>query len=165
VQPHGTAQTVRILPRYPSAPWEWGSLTPDFELPAAVATREGIQWTDKPVYNRVFVVGQGAGGVKGRVTRAGSDGSLVAPMVVDPLITTAAAARQRGLPILADVGRQADITLRMGVLAETGLILPGKFVRYVDGSTTRLGLSRRIGVEVAGEQIWQTIGVQSYVSV
>lgn len=145
LQPHRTAQTLRILPRYPAAPWAWGSITPDFELPADVATREGIDWADKPAYNRVFVSGQQAG-VLGQVTRAGTAGDVLAPMATDALITHADAARQRGISILADTGRRADVALSLPVLPATGVIEPGKLVRYTDGGTQRLGLVRATSV-------------------
>lgn len=154
LQPHKTANTLRVLPRYPAAPWEWGSVTPDFELPADVTTRESIQWVDKPAYNRVYVSGQQAG-VLGRVTRAGTAGDLLAPMVVDPLITHADAARQRGISVLADTGRIATVGLSLPILAETGIIEPGKFVRYVDGATQRMGLVRSTSVSI-GESAVET---------
>lgn len=162
LQPHATANTWRVLARYPTAPWDWGSVSPDFELPSAVTTQEGIEWVDKPVYNRVFVSGQSVG-VLGQVTRAGTAGDLVAPMVTDALITAAAAARQRGTVVLADTGRQARVSLRLPVLPATGVIEPGKFVRYVDGATTRLGIVRSVNVDVGLPEVWQTLGVETHV--
>lgn len=161
IQPHPTADTLRVLPRYPAAPWDWGSVTPDFELPASVAQQEGISWVEKARYNRVFVSGAGQG-VLCQVTRAGTAGDVVAPMVTDPLITQAAAGRQLGLNVLADTGRIATVTLGLPVLAETGVISPGKFVRYVDGATTRLGLVRSTAVDVAFPEVWQTLAVQTH---
>lgn len=166
IQPHRTGKSLDFLLRYPAKPWEWDDVTPDYELPADVVQKEGIVWSDKAAYNRVFVRG-----VKvpylGQVTRAGTAGDIDAPMVTDPLITTTVAGRQRGLPALADVGRQAAVSLRLPVLAETGIIPPGKFVRYVDGGVTRIGLVRSTSaaIERADEKltIWQTIGVETHV--
>jgi hypothetical protein len=157
VQAHRSLDELQVLPIYPFAPWEWTTLVdPDFELPSAPVTRESIEWVDKPQYNRVFVQGM-AGGIVGRVTRAGTAGDLVAQTIVDALTTHADAARQRALPVLSDVGRIANIGLRLPVLDATGIIVPGKFVRYVDGGTTRVGLVRSVNVEVAMPQVWQTI--------
>ena len=163
LQPHRTDQTLRILPKYPAAPWNWASITPDFELPVDVAVRESLQWTDKPNYNRVFVSGQQSG-VLGQVTRQGTAGDVVAPMVTDPLITHADAARQRGISILADTGRVVTMGLSLPVLAETGVIEPGKFVKYVDGGIERLGIVRGTNVSVAGGagNIKQQITVESF---
>lgn len=163
IQPHPTQKQLNVLARYPTAPWNWGSLTPDFELPSDVTTREGIEWLERPRYNRIFVTGEGQG-VLGQVTRAGTAGDILAPLVTDALITHADAARQRGLSVLADTGRQAHLSLRLPVLAETGVIQPGKFVRYVDGSTIRIGIVRSTAIEVGMPEIWQTIGVETHVA-
>ncbi|MCZ8104524.1 MAG: hypothetical protein O9972_42345, partial [Burkholderiales bacterium] len=159
--PHPSEQTIRVRHRYPVAPWEWSTVTPDFVLPVDAVARESLRWLEKPAYNRVFVSGQDVG-VLGQVTRAGTAGDVLAPMVVDPLITEAAAARQRGIAVLADTGHQLEVSLRLPVLAETGIIEPGAFVEYQDGSVTRLGLVRATQVEAGMPEVWQTLGVQAY---
>lgn len=161
IQPHPTLQQLYVLPRYPAMPHQWGDLTPDFDIPAAVMSREGIERVDLPMYDRVFVSGTSAG-VLGQVTRAGTSGELIAPMVTDALITHADAARQRGLAELSKVGRQQNVTLRMPVLEETGIIPPGKLVLYRDGGVERLGFTRSVQVEVGLPDIWQSIGVETY---
>lgn len=159
--PHPSAQSIRVRHRYPVAPWEWSTVTPDFVLPVDSVARESLRWLEKPAYNRVFVSGQDVG-VLGQVTRAGTAGEVLAPMVVDPLITEAAAARQRGVAVLADTGHQLEVSLRLPVLAETGIIEPGAFVEYQDGSVTRLGIVRATQVEAGMPEVWQTLGVQAY---
>lgn len=161
LQPHPTEQTMRALLRYPVKPWEWGTVIPDYELPSAVTTQEAIQYVSKPRYNRVYVRGQQQG-VNGRVTRSGTAGDLAAPMVTDPLITTAVAARQRGTAILGDTGEQAMVTLRLPVLEETGVIHPGKFVRYTDGSNVKIGLVRGTSVDASLPEVWQSIQVETH---
>lgn len=163
IQPHPSLKTLNVLPKYPTAPWNWGSLVPDFELPADVTTRESIEWLERPRYNRVFVSGQGQG-VLGQVTRGGTAGDIVAPMIADALITHADAARQRGLAVLGDTGRQAHLSLRLPVLEETGVIQPGKFVRHVDGGVTRIGIVRSTSVDASNPEVWQTIGVETHVA-
>jgi hypothetical protein len=159
--PHPSDQGFRVRHRYPVAPWDWATVTPDFVLPVDAVARESLRWLEKPAYNRVFVSGQDVG-VLGQVTRAGTAGDVLAPMVVDPLITEAAAARQRGLAVLADTGQQIEVSLRLPVLAETGIIEPGAFVEYQDGSVTRLGLVRSTQIEAGMPEVWQTLGVQGY---
>lgn len=161
VQPHNADQVLRILHRYPVAPWAWAGVTPDYELPSAPVTRESIEWVSKPLYNRVFVSGQGAG-VLGQITREGTAGDLVAPMVTDALATATAGVRQRGRAILSDVGDQARVALRCPVFEETGLMVPGKFVRYVDGAETRIGIVRSVQVAVARNEAWQTVEVETH---
>lgn len=162
VQPHNTDQVLRILPRYPAAPWDWAGLTPDFELPSSIVSVEAMEWLDKPTYNRVFVVGE-RNGLTVRVSRAGTAGDAVAPSVVDPLITAVAAGRQRGRAVLSDVGRQAALQISLPVLSELGVIPPGALVRYLDGTTTRLGLVRTSALS-AGVQMRQTLGIETHVA-
>lgn len=163
IQPHPSLNQLSVLRKYPVAPWDWATLVdPDYELPSAPVSREGIEWQDRPLYNRVFVSGVQSG-ILGQVTRAGTAGDLVAPMVTDALITHADAARQRGLPVLAETGRMAYVSLRLPVLDATGVIVPGKFVRYVDGATTRIGIVRSVNVDVGLPQVWQTIKLETHV--
>jgi hypothetical protein len=162
IQPHNTNQQFIVQPRYPVLPWDWASQSPDYELPAAVTTVEGVEWLDKPAYNRVYVAGSQSGGVMVRVTRSGTAGDLSAPMVVDPLITHETAGYQRGSMVLADTGSQAIVTLKLPVLPETGIIRPGKFVNYVE-SVERMGIVRSVKVDVTQPEVWQTLEVETHV--
>lgn len=162
LQPHRTARTLRVLPRYPAPPWDWPGLTPDYELPIGPVTVEGIQWQRLPDYNRVYVFGE-AEPVRGRVTRAGTDGAIEAPMVTNPLITAAEAVLQAGTAVLGNTGKQALVTLTLPVLAETGVILPGALVRYVDGSESRLGLVRSTSVSWQRPKLRQSIKVETHI--
>lgn len=159
--PHPTESILRVRHRYPVAPWDWHAVTPDLVLPVDAVSRESVRWLEKPAYNRVFVSGQTAG-VLGQITRTGTAGNRVAPMVVDALITEAVAARQRGTAILADTGQQFEVGLRLPVLPETGIVEPGTFVEYQDGSVARLGIVRSTRVEASFPDVWQTLGVECH---
>lgn len=160
--PDPVAQAMTVVSRYPTAPWDWASLTVDYSLPSAVTQREGISWVDFPSYNRVYVSGTTTGGVNGRITRDGSAGDILAPMVSDQLITHLDAATQRGRTILSKTGRIATVRLRLPVLPITGVIQPGKFVDYVDGPSTRRGLVRAVSVSAAMPEVWQTLTVETH---
>lgn len=159
--PHPSEPTMRVRHRYPVAPWDWHAVTPDLILPVDAVSRESLRWLEKPAYNRVFVSGQSAG-VLGQVTRTGTAGNRVAPMVVDALITEAVAARQRGTAILADTGQQFEVGLRLPVLPETGIVEPGTFVEYQDGRVARLGIVRSTRIEAGFPEVWQTLGVECH---
>ena len=163
VQPHATDATLRVLPRYPAAPWHWDTLTPDFVLPAAAVAVEGIQPLTKPDYNRIFVAGTNGAGVLGQVTRSGTAGDLVAQMVTHALITHSDAVAQRGLSVLSDTGAQANVSLRLQVLPETGVIQPGALVRYEDGAETHLGLVRSTSVDWQRPVLRQSITLETHV--
>lgn len=158
LQPHPSTKTLYALHTYPQAPWEWSTVTPDYVLPAAVAVQESIEWAELARYNRVFVSGTGLGGVLGQVTRTGTDGSLVAPMVTDVLITSAIAARRRGIKELSPTGRQAIITLSLPVFPSTGIIVPGKMVQY-EGI---MGINRAVSVSTGQPVTRQQIQIETY---
>lgn len=163
VQPHPTDDTLIILPRYPFLPRDWlTDVTPDFELPSAVTTKEGIEWTERVRYNRVFVSGQQQG-ILGQVTITGTAGDIVPPTIVDALITHIDAARQRGQSVLGNTGRVAMVTLRLPMLPETDWIQPGKFIRYTDPDFgTRVGIVRSSSLAVQFPSVWQTITVETH---
>jgi hypothetical protein len=164
LHPHASDKRIRVRHRFPVVPWKWADaahpVKPDFVLPVDAVSRESTRWLEKPAYNRVFISGQERG-VLGQVTRAGTAGDVLARMVVDSLITDGVAARQRGMAVLSDTGRQMEVNLRLPVLPETGIIEPGAFVQYRDGAVDRLGLVRSTQVEAGFPEVWQTIGVWS----
>ncbi|WP_304351536.1 hypothetical protein [Comamonas testosteroni] len=100
-------------------------------------------------------------GVFGPITRAGTAGDLIAPQVTHALITDSTVHRQRGLAELADTGRQALVSLSMQVLPETGVILPGQFVRY-RGNEVVQGIVRSTSVNWAAPKLRQTLEVETH---
>ncbi|MEG0051633.1 MAG: hypothetical protein RR715_00075 [Comamonas sp.] len=160
VQPHSTEPILRILPRYPAAPWAWNNIAPDFEIPADAAEIEGTEFVDKPNYNRVFLGGVGVG-VFGPFTRAGTAGIVIAPQVSHALITDATAHRQRGIAELSDTGRQELVTLTMQVLPETGVIVPGTFIRY-RGEKTVIGIVRGTSINWSSPKLRQSLEIETH---
>ncbi|MBU70986.1 MAG: hypothetical protein CMN81_02600 [Spongiibacter sp.] len=161
VQSHDTDQTLRILPRYPVAPWDWLSATPDIVLPEDVVEVEGIEWQEKPDYNAVWVHG-GEQGRADRIIIGSTGGTNPAPTIVDDLATDPAMTRQRGLALLGDTGKQAQISLRLPVLPETGMIRPGTLIEYQEQGNTRRGLVRSLSINHSWPELWQTIGVETH---
>ena len=160
VQPHNTAATLRVLPRYPLPPWDWDSVTSYVQIPDDAAEVEGTDYIDKPAYNRVFISGIGAG-VFGPFTRAGTAGNVIAPPVNHALITHPDVHRQRGIAELSDTGRQEIITLNMQVLPESGVIVPGQFVRY-QGESTVMGIVRSTSIDWSRPRLRQTLEVETH---
>ena len=162
VQPHNTDAVLRILHKYPTAPWEWGAVTPEFEIPSALAEVESTEFIDKPIYNRIYVGGQGAG-VFGPLTRAATPGDKIAPQATHPLITASAAWRQRGRAELSDVGKQERIRISLPVLQETGVITPGQFVRYRTGPQhTQTGIVRGTAIDWQRPRLRQTLEIEAH---
>ena len=164
IHPHTTDKVLRVLPLYPQAPWDWATLlTPDIELPAAVAAVVNVEEVMRPRYNRVFVGGVGKG-VFGPVDRTGTAGDKVAPQVLHPLITAAEAHIQCGRGVLSDTGLQEHFSVQTMVLPETGIILPGKVLRFVDEDGPHLGIVRNTAVKMPEfPMLSQTLVVETHV--
>lgn len=163
VQPHPTAPTLLILPRNKVAPWNLSEASPDVEIPAAVIRQESLSWENRAEYDSVYVSGSSAGGVLGHVKRIGTPGSKAAPMVTDNLITDSIAARQRGIYELSKYGRVIKYQLNLPILPETGIIMPGKIVRYIDAGIPSTGMVDSVQVNVSLPSATQTITVTKYV--
>lgn len=165
LQPHPTAKILRVLPRYPHAPWDWATLLPvDIELPIEATTVVGFEEEIRPDYNRVFVGGVQAPGIFGPVTRGGTAGDKVAQPIVHPLITAAEAHIQRGRAELSNTWVKEHVSVRALVLPETGIILPGKSLRFVDEDGPRLGLVRSTNLSMTNWPVLhQTLEVETHV--
>lgn len=160
LQADPAAQRIAVLPHYPALPWHWPSATPDIVLPEDIVEVERTLTADQPEYNAVYVVGQNAAGRCDRVLRAGSAADRVAPQVVDALATDPIMTRARGSTVLASGGAQSRISLRLPVLPETGLILPGRMIEYSAEGVTRRGMTRSLQGEWSHPELWQTVEIE-----
>ncbi|QWQ13520.1 hypothetical protein KN198_23675 (plasmid) [Ralstonia solanacearum] len=164
VNAHPRLRTLVAKSRYPVLPWNWAAEVPDRTLPIDVVKTLNLRWQEKPTFNAVYVCGERQG-VTGHVVRAGTAGDLVAPTVVDGLITHADAARERGRSILADVGRQAVVTLELPMLSSLGLLDPGLLLAVGEGGKDWRGLVRATSVAAEWNEsltVRQTIEVQRH---
>jgi transposase len=141
IAPHAQFKTLIAQPRYPELPWHWDARDPDRRLPLDIVKTLNLRWEEKPFYNGIYVSGERAG-ITGRVIRTGSAGDVLAPMIIDGLITHADAARERGRSVLANVGKQAMVTLELPMMSSLGLIDPGQLLAFGEGSTLWKGLVR-----------------------
>ena len=151
ILPHASQNILYVKPRYFAWPWAWPSVPNNqlIQIPSAVVETESIKWETKPNYNGVYVSGVNAGTLA-LVKKLGTAGDYLDTMVTDSLITSAAAARQRGGTILSQTGRMATISISLPVLPETGIIRPGRLIKYVDSGQTILGMSKSVSVSLQG---------------
>ncbi len=164
VNAHPRLRTLVAKSRYPMLPWNWATEVPDRTLPIDVVKTLNLRWQEKPTFNAVYVCGERQG-VTGHVVRAGTAGDLVAPTVVDALITHADVARERGRSILADVGRQAVVTLELPMLSSLGLLDPGLLLAVGEGGKDWRGLVRATSIAAewnASLTVRQTIEVERH---
>ncbi len=161
VQADRSARTLHLKHRYPVAPWDWPAAAPAYTIPEAIVVTEGVEWVEKPPYNAAYVSGENLG-ILGHVTRSGTAGDFAAPMVVHPLITHIEAARQRGMAILADTGKQAVYTLSMPIDpagSGLGLLDLCQLIEY--GPAAVRGLVRSVNVEARGARVRQTVTLET----
>ncbi|MFN3415892.1 MAG: hypothetical protein ACK4ZD_06200 [Caldimonas sp.] len=159
VQSHWSDPQLIVLPRYPLPPWEWHQAVPDVQLPLASVITDGFERVDSPGYTGVYVSGE-TQGVLAWVRRGGTAGDMLAPMVTDPLITHADAARQRGTAILSAAGPRARVSLTLPVLTGgslPGVLRVGQLVEVVEPGDTWRGLVRGVDVQAELPRVRQTV--------
>lgn len=162
VQADSYEKTFHVRPRYPVAPWDFASTAPDLQIPESVFVTDSLEWLNKTAYNAVYVSGDAAGGVLGRLKRTGTAGDVLATMITDSLCTHADAVTARGLPVLADTGRQARVTGTLQVLPESGIVPVGSFIQIGSGSSARRGLVRAVRLSAGLPKLRQTLEVECH---
>lgn len=136
VNAHPYENRLIVQPEYPEAPWNWGALQLDADLPVDLVKVIDHRFEETPAFNGVYVQGD-RNGILARVFRSGTAGDQLAPTVVDELITHVDAARSRGKAILGNTGKHSRITLEMPMVADVGLLPPGAVVQLRDTSYWR----------------------------
>jgi hypothetical protein len=165
VQSHMQDQVLLIQKKYAVPPWQWGTATPDLEIPYSMIDKLDTEWDERTFFNAAFV----SGGISAKVYREGSAADKTAPMVQDQLLTAVEAVRQRGIAILAASGKWSKHRMELPVFADPvvpGVILPGTLVRFVDGVLSWIGVVTAVSVTAnrarSGLKIRQTIDVERY---
>lgn len=162
VRSHRTDAQLRVAPRYPSLPWEWATAAVNVQMPGQIITTDSLTRQDNPDWEAVSVVGE-LGGVDGRIVRSGTAGAVLAPGVIDPLITHADAARQRGRAVLGPAGRGYTHTMTVPLLTggtNPGLILPGYLLQVNEPGLNWRGLVRGITVTESSPTVRQQLVVE-----
>ncbi|MDD5277202.1 MAG: hypothetical protein PHR16_14105 [Methylovulum sp.] len=139
---------ISLLKRYPVLPWDWATATPYAQIPEDIMLGLGSTYSVKPSYNAVYVSGESVG-VTAQVTRDGTAGELVAPMVVNPLVTDVYAARSLGERILADTGAQELFKFEMPVEPIVGVVPLNVLLEIDEAAVLRRGLSRSIQINAS----------------
>lgn len=162
VRSHRTDAQLRVAPRYPSLPWEWATATVNVQMPGQIMTTDSLSRKDSPDWEAVKVVGE-MDGVDGHIVRRGTAGALLAPGVIDPLITHADAASQRGRSVLGPAGRGYVHTLTVPLLTggtNPGLILPGYLLQVDEPGLSWRGLVRGITITESNPTVRQQLVVE-----
>ena len=139
---------LRVAPTYADSPWAWDAATPYAILPANILASGDGSWSGGTNANGVFVRSENDA-VAALVRITGTDGSAQLPMVVDRLLVTADAVRERGRSDIAGAGVIKQETRTIPLFpspADPGLILPGKLLEIQDTDETWRGLVRSVRI-------------------
>lgn len=162
VRSHRTDETLQFAPRYPALPWEWDAAPLDVQMPGQLMTSDGLQNRRNPDWEAVYVLGQ-IHGQKGHVVRTGTAGAVLAPQVIDSLITHPDAARQRGCAVLGAAGRGYTQNMTVPLLTGSsypGLILPGYLLQVDEPDESWRGLVRGITITESAPTVRQQLVVE-----
>lgn len=163
LQAHHNLDILRMLPRYPYAPWEWFQTSPDnldYVIPEAVCQTESIEWVENPNYNEMYLSGTKSG-IIAHAIREGTTGGDIAQMFTNPLITEEVAARQKATSVFAESGKKTMITLSLPILSGVGIIDVCKFVEFTQGNSVMRGISRSNSIVVSENKVRQTIKIEA----
>jgi len=154
VHTHQSSKTIIVKPRYPVSPHKWTdpATALDAILPIEMIQQSGSEYSRLPLYNRAISAGGAEGGVIVTLTRDGTAGDELAPLVVDSLITAQTAGYERGRNEIAKGGSWE--TMRIETLltdsgVAPGLMLPGNLVEVQDTTETYPVQINSTGVKAA----------------
>lgn len=157
-------KSIMLAKRYPILPWDWAAATPYALVPSDIIVGLGSSYSLKPIYNGVYVSGESLG-VTARVKRTSTAGELIAPMVVDPLITHIDAARMRGEAVLSDVGAQELFRFDMPVEQTLGILPLLKLIEIDEDGSFYRGITRAIRINAQwqdGVVVRQTLEIEKH---
>lgn len=155
-----TAQLVHIDPRYPVNPWVWPDTTPDTTIYNSLARSISSQLAPQPDYNHIYVSGQ-TQGVLVSAIRTGTAGDKSMPMIIDSLITTVGAGRERARNVLAATGNQARVTVDLPMNSITGLLEPGKLVE-IENVPSWFGLVTGVNINASQGIVNQQVEIERH---
>lgn len=171
LQSHRTLPTLVAAHPYPTlpggltgGPWNWGgSFAADVELAADAVITRSVQRSDGADVDAVYLAG--SGGFGAFVSREGTAGAKLSPLVTDPLISAVEAGRQRGLSILGAAGAKHLVQIDTGLL--TGPSLPGLIdvgqLLQVNASPPWRGRVRSASVSAEhGREVVQSLTVERH---
>ena len=165
VQPHRTADTIIIAPRYRLSPWEWAAaqdsafshLIPEAMIVDGSETGDITRTTE---LERVLVSGTTHGAVT-EVIRRNTAGAVSATDVSDVLNQDNTANAERGRNILCDSGVIEQLSIQLPLMPPgqaPGLLEPGQLVKILrenDTDTIGMVLSNSIKPDSVSS-VWQS---------
>lgn len=167
IQHRPESRELRITPRWPIAPWNWGAAEADKELTLAMGYQIGQRKIQGRPAAGIYISGEGPNGALGQITRTGTNGDPWLESITHRLVTDGQAARQRGIAELADTGTREVETIRLPVLDETGTVMPGDLCLIIESPTEEhkaLAIANEISADFTGgvTTVNQTVSVERW---
>ena len=131
VVPSRNSMAVAVDYAHPVPSWGWSAAPTSKTITPAIITQMTTTFRQEEVSNKVYVFGGPIGGVGAGVKRAGTDGSKPLPTIIEPIITAANAATEKGRQALSATGSRIDYSIEIPLFPATnpiGLIEPGEIV-------------------------------------
>lgn len=150
VTSHPNLRQISILPKYDVAPWNWTKDLPKITLSDKDIYSRNIKRKTLPPYTGIYVSGEKVG-VTDFIRRAATSGAYQAPMHISNLITEHSVGRAKGIEILSNTGKIANISIttplieRIAAPKLRSLILVNDNPTEWIGMVTGYGISGRIG--------------------
>lgn len=157
-----TDTLLHVAPKWPVAPWRWGTAVPDQSLPSSYTLTEQRTLATGAEYDCIVVSGGVNNGVCVLATREGMPGTYPANAVVDSLITDLAPATARAMQEIADQWPMKQYSLSLPLQAPpagAGLLLPGTIFDFVDGDDGWRGLVTGVTLTAGRNSITQDLEV------
>ena len=167
VQSVRNSKTLNVIPRYNGDPWEWSTATPDLSIDQSIVRSFGHKWVGGPSYQGVYISGT-TQGVLCFVIRDGTDGTPLAPMATNALITATEAARELGRTKLAASCCYDSVAMNLPLAEDPdtpAVLLPGTIVQVIETRETWMGQVTSCKISGAwnrGLKIRQNIQVERY---
>lgn len=158
---HPKDRTISVKAKRPFAFWEAPAI--DLSLTEDPLLTESTQWSTKPKYTGVYVMSEKTGLI-GNIIRYGSSGGVLAPQLVDPVLTTSASLSSAGKYILAGAGEQDMTTYSMPFLDSIGLLPPSSVVEIMGVAGTWWGTvqSTELSADASKGTVLQTISLERF---
>ncbi|QYJ79435.1 hypothetical protein [Shewanella acanthi] len=134
-----SAQTLTVVPRWPTSPWAMAAATPDIALHDGVIFSYQAAVNQSPLCDVVWLRGEQQG-IQAKVKRAGSAGTNAAQDISAQLIVDNQAARLAGTDALAETGDKNTVSLTLPLRNDLPPVSPGMFVGLTKDGELSKGL-------------------------
>lgn len=118
---------IKVVPQYPTTPWNMDGATPDVIIHDAVILDYNSRKEIRKLCNGVWVRGEQQG-ISARIRRIGTAADITTPDISSQLIVDVKAARVVGTTAIADTGNKDMITVNLPIMHDLPPLTKGMLV-------------------------------------